>query len=126
MAAWIGYAITGLPPVLHISLAILGAMLMGGLWAGIAGALKAYADAHEVITTIMLNYIAALLAGWLISTGDRPGPMSSPESAASAIPQTPAILDSAKLPVIYEVPPNLEVLAQWHKSELNAHSVASL
>ena len=60
--------------MLHISLAILGAMLVGAV-GGYAGALKAYADAHEVITTIMLNYIAAQFAGWLISTGsDGSGP----------------------------------------------------
>lgn len=109
VAAWIGFAVKGLPPVLHISLAILGAMLVGGLWAAIAGALKAYADAHEVITTIMLNYIAAQFAGWLISTGSdgsRPGPLASPESVTDAIARTPPILSSAKLPIVYSVPPN--------------------
>ncbi|MCZ7554632.1 MAG: ABC transporter permease [Anaerolineales bacterium] len=109
VAAWIGFAVEGLPPLLHISLAILGAMLIGGLWAAIAGALKAFADAHEVITTIMLNYIAAQFAGWLISTssgGVRAGPLASPESVTDAIARTPRILESAKLPVIYSVPPN--------------------
>ncbi|MEB2286777.1 MAG: ABC transporter permease [Anaerolineae bacterium] len=109
VAAWIGFAVEGLPPLLHISLAILGAMLIGGLWAAIAGALKAFADAHEVITTIMLNYIAAQFAGWLISTssgGSRPGPLASPESVTDAIARTPKILESAKLPIIYSVPPN--------------------
>jgi len=109
VAAWIGFAVEGLPPLLHISLAILAAMLIGGLWAAIAGALKAFADAHEVITTIMLNYIAAQFAGWLISTssgGVRAGPLASPESVTDAIARTPRILESAKLPVIYSVPPN--------------------
>jgi len=109
VAAWIGSAVHGLPPLLHISLAILAAMLVGGLWAAIAGALKAFADAHEVITTIMLNYIAAQFAGWLISTssgGSRAGPLANPESAADAIARTPKILESAQLPVIYSVPPN--------------------
>jgi simple sugar transport system permease protein len=114
VAAWIGFAVTGLPPLLHISLAILVSTLAGGLWAAIAGALKAYADAHEVITTIMLNYIAASFAGWLISTpsgGSRAGPLASPEAATNAIARTPAILNSAELPVIYTVPPNFELHA---------------
>jgi ABC-type uncharacterized transport system permease subunit len=82
-AAWVGFSVQGLPPVLHVTLAMVVAILVGGLWAAIAGALKAYADAHEVITTIMLNYIAAQFAGWLISTGSdgsRPGPLASPEA----------------------------------------------
>ena len=84
-------------------------MLVGGLWAAIAGALKAYADAHEVITTIMLNYIAAQFAGWLISTGSDGSaarPLASPESVTDAIARTPPILSSAKLPIVYSVPPN--------------------
>jgi simple sugar transport system permease protein len=111
-AAWIGFAVKGLPPLLHIALAITAALLAGGLWAAIAGALKAYADAHEVITTIMLNYIAMQFAAWLISTGGqdaRPGPLSSPDSVKDAIARTPDILNSAKLPVVYTVPPNFEL-----------------
>jgi ABC-type uncharacterized transport system permease subunit len=114
VAAWVGFAFEGLPPLVHITLAALAAALVGGLWAAIAGALKAYADAHEVITTIMLNYIAAQFAGWLISTGSegsRPGPLASPEALKDAIARTPEILDSAKLPVIYTVPPNFDLHA---------------
>jgi len=114
MAAWVGFAVKGLPPVLHVTLAMLAAMLVGGLWASIAGVLKAYADAHEVITTIMLNYIAIQFATWLISTGSeqtRPGPLASPQATADAIARTPEILKSARLPVIYTVPPNFELHA---------------
>lgn len=114
VAAWVGFAIEGLPPILHVSLAILAAMAVGGLWAAIAGALKAFAGAHEVITTIMLNYIAAQFAGWLISTGSdgsRPGPLASPESVTDAIARTPRILPSAELPTIYTVPPNFTLHA---------------
>jgi simple sugar transport system permease protein len=62
-AAWVGYALPGLlgvtiPPVLHVLLALTIGMLFGGLWAAIPGALKAYTGAHEVINTIMMNYIA--------------------------------------------------------------------
>ncbi|MBI5959973.1 MAG: ABC transporter permease, partial [Chloroflexi bacterium] len=111
-AAWVGFAFEGLPPLLHISLAMLASLLAGGLWAAIAGALKAYADAHEVITTIMLNYIAMQFAGWLISTGGedaRPGPLASPDAVKDAIARTPDILKSAQLPIVYKVPPNFEL-----------------
>jgi simple sugar transport system permease protein len=114
VAAWVGFAVEGLPPLLHVTLALLAAMAVGGLWAAIAGALKAFADAHEVITTIMLNYIAAQFAGWLISTGSdgsRPGPLASPESVRDAIARTPRILPSAELPTIYSVPPNFTLHA---------------
>lgn len=113
-AAWVGFTFKGLPPLIHVTLAILVSMLVGGLWAAIAGALKAFADAHEVITTIMLNYIAAQFSGWLISTGSggsRPGPLATPEAVNDAIARTPPILRSAELPVIYRVPPNFELHA---------------
>ncbi|MBN1681285.1 MAG: ABC transporter permease [Anaerolineae bacterium] len=114
VAAWVGYAVEGLPPLLHVTLAMLAAALAGAIWGAIPGALKAYTDAHEVITTIMLNYIAISFAGWLISTGSadgtiKPGPFASPASAEDAIARTPDILESAKLPVIYSVPPNFDL-----------------
>jgi len=114
-AAWVGFAVEGLPPLLHVTLAMLIAAVAGGLWGAIPGALKAYADAHEVITTIMLNFIAGRFAEWLISTGSadgtiKRGPLSDPE-ATGAIARTPEILDSAKLPVIYRVPPNFDLHA---------------
>jgi simple sugar transport system permease protein len=51
----------------HVVLAILAGMLGGGLWGGLAGLLKARAGAHEVITTIMLNYVAFFLLAYLLS-----------------------------------------------------------
>lgn len=113
-AAWVGFSVKGLPPLLHISLALLASLLAGGLWAGIAGALKAYANAHEVITTIMLNYVAVQFSAWLISTpteGFKAGPLASPEAVKDAIARTPDILKSAQLPVIYTVPPNFDLHA---------------
>jgi len=108
VAAWVGFSFEGLPPLIHIVLALLAALVVGGLWAAIAGVLKSYADAHEVIITIMLNYIAAKFAEWLItagSGGSRPGPLASPEAAQNAISRTPEILKSAELPILYTVPP---------------------
>ncbi|HET6152083.1 MAG TPA: ABC transporter permease [Marmoricola sp.] len=51
----------------HVIVAIAAGMLGGGLWGGLAGLLKARAGAHEVITTIMLNYIAFFLLAYLLS-----------------------------------------------------------
>jgi general nucleoside transport system permease protein len=109
-AAWVGYAVS-LPPLLHVTLAMLVAGLAGALWGAIPGALKAYAAAHEVITTIMLNAIAIQLAGWLISTGSadgtiKPGPLAL-ASPPGGIPQTPTIAESAHLPVIFSFPPRI-------------------
>jgi general nucleoside transport system permease protein len=66
MAAVVGFAFTNLPAVIHLPLAILAGALAGGLWAAIAGFLKARTGAHEVITTIMLNYVVFRLSAWLL------------------------------------------------------------
>jgi simple sugar transport system permease protein len=88
-AAYVGYSVTGLPTFLHMPLAFLAGALGGGLWGFIPGWLKARTGAHEVINTIMLNYIAFRLSDWLLT-----GPMKRP---GSANPVSPTIEDSAKL-----------------------------
>jgi ABC-type uncharacterized transport system permease subunit len=65
-AVLVGYSITGLPAFLHLPLAILAGAAAAGLWAAIAGILKARTGAHEVITTIMLNYVVFRLSEWLL------------------------------------------------------------
>ncbi len=87
-AAWFGFAVTGLPMIIHLPLTIMVAMIAGGLWASIAGVLKAKLGANEVINTIMLNYIALFLTiqygiNRLKGTGARQG--------------TPNILETAQL-----------------------------
>jgi simple sugar transport system permease protein len=57
-AVWVGSSFAGMPSFLHILLAIVAACAAGAFWAGIAGFLKATTGAHEVISTIMLNWIA--------------------------------------------------------------------
>ena len=69
-------------------------MAAGFLYAGIAGFLKAQTGAHEVITTIMLNYIAFLIANYLVTT---PGLMLDPHTRT---PRTPYIDINATLPII--------------------------
>jgi simple sugar transport system permease protein len=89
-AAVAGYAITRLPIFIHLPLAIIIGMLGGALWGAIPGFLRARTGAHEVITTIMLNYVAIRLTDYLIK-----GPFLDRNSSA---PRTPFIQPSAELP----------------------------
>lgn len=92
-AAWAGVAFAGLPMLIHLPLALLLGWLGGAFWGGIAGFLRARTGAHEVITTIMLNYISIRLTDYIIK-----GPMKDP--AASA-PRTAFISPSAELPFLF-------------------------
>jgi len=65
-AGWVGYQFD-LPWVFHLTLAIVAGMLAGAVWAGLAGVLKARTGAHEVIVTIMLNYVAFYLVFFALS-----------------------------------------------------------
>jgi len=89
-AVTVGFALTGLPAIIHLPLALLAGMFTGGLWGAIPGYLRARTGAHEVITTIMLNYIASLMTSYLIN-----GPLRDPRASA---PRTPFIQGSAQLP----------------------------
>lgn len=64
LAAYLGFSIKGLPLVIHLPLVLVVGVLGGALWGGIVGILKARTGAHEVILTIMLNYIAGSLLAW--------------------------------------------------------------
>ncbi len=65
-AAWVGLTFTGLPAILLVPLAILAAMIAGGTWGAIPGVLKARFGSHEVINTIMMNFIALGLLSYLV------------------------------------------------------------
>lgn len=93
---WAGYAIVGLPTIIHIPIAMLFGALGGALWGFIPGILKAKTGAHEVITTIMMNYIAFRLVDWLLKF-----PMKDPNEFT---PKTPWILETAKLPRLFDTP----------------------
>jgi len=88
-----GYAVE-LPAIIHIPFAMLAGMVGGALWAAIPGYLKARNGAHEVITTIMLNFIAARVINWSIATN---GPLRAPRTV---VPETRAVLESARLPIL--------------------------
>jgi len=87
-SAYIGFLFQ-LPMYFHLPLAVLAGILAGGVWGGFAGYLKATLGVHEVITTIMMNYIALYFVGYMAS-----GPLK----AQGGLPATPKIFDSAKLP----------------------------
>jgi len=63
--AWVGLVLPNWPAIIVLVLAMLAAVLVGGVWAGIPGVLKAKFGAHEVITTIMMNFIAVGLVSYL-------------------------------------------------------------
>jgi len=97
-AVWVGYNVHGLPAILHLTLALGAAIVAGAIWSGIPGYLRAKLGSHEVINTIMMNYIAIYLADYLVGMN---GPMRDPASSA---PQTPAVDASAQLPRLSELP----------------------
>ena len=98
-AVWVGSSFADMPSFVHILLAILAACLAGAVWAGIAGLLKATTGAHEVITTIMLNWIAVWVGVWLFSLG---GPLQN--EAQRSIPVSEDVVEGARLPVFWGDP----------------------
>jgi len=66
-ASYVGFTFD-LPPLIHVPLVLIVGIIFGGLFGGIVGLLKAKTGAHEVIVTIMLNYVAALFILWLLKT----------------------------------------------------------
>lgn len=107
LAAWVGYSsVFNFAGDLRLPLAIVIGLLGGFLWGFIPGSLKAYTGAHEVITTIMLNFIAIRLVDWLIKSK---GSFSMGDPNAS-VPKTPDILDSARLPTLDELSSGILIL----------------
>jgi len=88
-AAWAGWSFKGLPAIIHVPLAMGTGALAGGIWGFIPGILKVKTGAHEVINTIMMNYVAYYLIYYLIAA-----PLRDPTSVT---PKTPYILPSAHL-----------------------------
>jgi simple sugar transport system permease protein len=86
IAAMIGL-IPGIPAIAHIILILLGGIIIGGLWAGIPGLLKAKRGTNEVVNTIMMNFIAVAVSDYFVL-----GPLNKPGTAT-----TNKIQESAEL-----------------------------
>lgn len=97
-SSYIGYSLVGLPWFVHLPLTLGAGALAGAVWAGIPGYLKARTGAHEVINTIMMNWIAFRLTDHMLT-----GPMARPDG----LPITPLILSSAQLPALLDRPVRL-------------------
>ncbi|HEY8103651.1 MAG TPA: ABC transporter permease [Gaiellaceae bacterium] len=99
IAVWVGSSLPGLPGFVHILAAVVVGALAGALWAGIAGFLKATVGAHEVISTIMLNWIAVWVGVYLFSLG---GPLQN--DTQPFVPVSNDVLEEAKLKVFWGDP----------------------
>ena len=94
-ASYVGFAYE-LPPLIHVPLVLIVGIVLGGLFGGFVGLLKAKTGAHEVIVTIMLNYIASLFVLWLLKT-------QAFLRAERQDPIAPEVNSSAQLPKIFGV-----------------------
>lgn len=102
-SVYVGYSLKGLPWFIHLPLALAAGMAGGAAWAAIAGFLKAKTGAHEVINTIMLNYISYRLADYLLQVG---GPMARPGDFR---PVSPEIEPTAYLPQLFPHNPSIRI-----------------
>jgi len=94
-SVFVGYSIDGLPAYIHLPLALLAGIVAGALWGFIPGILKAWTGAHEVINTIMMNYIAFRLTDYMLQ-----GPMAKPGTQGV----TPEVAPTAYLPAFFPRP----------------------
>jgi general nucleoside transport system permease protein len=92
MGVWIGSEFPGLPGIVHILFAVIAGVLAGALLAGIAGILKATVGTHEVISTIMLNWIMVWVGVFLFGLG---GPLQN--DTQPFVPVSNDVVDKAKL-----------------------------
>jgi simple sugar transport system permease protein len=91
-ASYTAFTFDGLPLLVHLPLALVAGFLGGALWGAIPGLLKARTGAHEVITTIMLNFVALYLTTFLLKTeiyqrSGRADPISKPAPPSAQLPQ---------------------------------------
>ena len=97
-ANWVGVSFVNMARPAHIALGIVAAAAAGAIWAAIAGFLKATVGAHEVITTIMLNWIAYWLGNYIFQQG---GPLQAAANKPLDVPISGDVADSARLPVFW-------------------------
>ena len=94
-AVVVGYSVTGLPAYIHLPLAVMAGALAAGIWGLIPGVLKAWTGAHEVINTIMMNWIAFRMTDYLLK---------EPLESIQGTHRTPDILPTAVLPRFFPHP----------------------
>ena len=99
--AWAGFAFD-LPAIIHIPFTLIVGGFVASLLGALVGLLKATRGVHEVISTIMLNFVAANFTDWLAS---RDGPwFDPPETNPSNLARTPLVADSAEIPRVAGLP----------------------
>jgi ABC-type uncharacterized transport system permease subunit len=91
-ATVVGFSIHGLPIYIHLPLAVSAGALGGAIWGAIPGALKAITGAHEVINTIMMNYIAVKTVDYLVKN-----PL---KDHTASLDRTPFVAESARFPLL--------------------------
>ena len=94
MAAWLGYAVN-MPFFVHVVVCVLGAFVGGAALGWLAGEIKARTGAHEVIVTIMLNYVMLYFLAYLLSSH------SLMQAPGGSNPITPPIASNAHLPLLF-------------------------
>jgi len=99
LAIWVGTSFSGLNSFVHVVFCIVAGALAGAAYAGIAGLLKATVGAHEVISTIMLNWVAIWVGAYMFGQG---GPLQN--STQPSIPISDDVVDGAKLPIFWGDP----------------------
>ena len=99
VAVWVGSSFEGLNPYLHVGIVVVIGTLVGALVAGISGFLKAIVGAHEVITTIMLNWIVLWVGVYLFGLG---GPLQN--DTQKSVPVSNDVVEGAKLHVFWGDP----------------------
>jgi simple sugar transport system permease protein len=91
-ATVVGFTITGLPVYIHLPLAVLAGALGGAFWGAIPGALKAITGAHEVINSIMMNYIAVKTVDYLVK--------NQLKDPTATLERTPFVAQTARFPLL--------------------------
>jgi ABC-type uncharacterized transport system permease subunit len=99
IVVWVATSFTHMNPVLHVVLSIVLAALIGAAWAALAGWLKAAVGTHEVISTIMLNWIAIWVATYLFQEN---GPLQGKDALGNPVSNT--VPNNLHLPVIWGNP----------------------
>jgi len=104
LAAWVGFTFTDLPALILIPLCVLAAAAGGALWAAVPGILKAKMGVHEVIITIMMNWIASSLTFYLVLVYKAPATEDMKAAGVQQmIPHTSEIAEAARLPRLYNI-----------------------